>query len=359
MAVTRENVVQITSGTIVRVFLFAALAAVLWFLRDIVLVVLTAVVIASAMEPGVRFFTTRGLNRVLAVVLLYLGVAVFFFGILFFFIPPVLDDAASFLTRLPATLATLNISDLSGGLLPWGSVTDTISSAELLRSISQTLADSTGGVFTTLSAFFGGLTSFILIVVFSFYFSMQETGVDDFLRVITPTGKQAYVLNLWKRSQTKIGKWMQGQLVLAAIVGILLYLGLTVLGIPNALLLAVLAAMFELIPVFGQILAAIPALAVALVDGGATSALLVLGLYVVVQQFEAHLIYPVVVQKVVGIPPLLVILSLIVGYQLLGFLGVLLSVPIAGAIQEFVSDIDKEKKRALARQGLTEEGEEK
>src|SRR3989338_1738641 len=136
MAVTRENVVQITSGTIVRVFLFAALAAVLWFLRDIVLVVLTAVVIASAMEPGVRFFTTRGLNRVLAVVLLYLGVAVFFFGILFFFIPPVLDDAASFLTRLPATLATLNISDLSGGLLPWGSVTDTISSAELLRSIS-------------------------------------------------------------------------------------------------------------------------------------------------------------------------------------------------------------------------------
>lgn len=86
-------------------------------------------------------------------------------------------------------------------------------------------------------------------------------------------------------------------------------------------------------------------------------ALLVIGLYVVVQQFEANLIYPVVVKKVVGVPPLLVILALLVGYKLAGFLGVLLSVPIAGAIQEFVSDVDREKTRALARQGLTPEGE--
>jgi len=83
----------------------------------------------------------------------------------------------------------------------------------------------------------------------------------------------------------------------------------------------------------------------------------VLGLYVVVQQFEANLIYPVVVKKVVGVPPLLVILALLVGYKLAGFLGVLLSVPMAGAIQEFVGDIDREKTRALARAGLTPEGD--
>jgi len=188
----------------------------------------------------------------------------------------------------------------------------------------------------------------VLIIVFSFYFSVQETGVDDFLRVVTPSQRQAYVLNLWKRSQEKIGKWMQGQLVLGLIVGVLLYLGLTILGIPNALLLAVIAGLFELIPVFGQILAAIPALAIAFSDGGLTALLLVGGLYLVVQQFEAHLIYPVVVKKVVGVPPLLVILALIVGAKLAGFLGILLSVPIAAAIQEFVADVDKEKTKALA-----------
>src|SRR6185437_11991013 len=168
--------------------------------------------------------------------------------------------------------------------------------------------------------------------------------------------QQPYVLNLWKRSQFKIGRWMQGQLVLALIVGIMLFLGLTILGIPYALLLSVIAGVFELIPVFGQILAAIPAVAIAYVDVGPTAALLVVGLYLVVQQFEAHLIYPIVVKKVVGIPPLLVILSLLVGFRLVGFLGVLLSVPIAGAIQEFVSDIDRAKTRALAKQGLTEDG---
>ena len=178
--------VHISSGSIVTVFLFLILGALLWFLRDLVLIVLTAVVIASAMEPAIRGLTHSGLHRILAVILMYLLIAVVFFGVIFLFIPPVLNDAASFLTRLPATLSSLNISDATHGLLPWGSVSDTLSSADLLHNISTTLADSTGGVFTTLSAFFGGVTSFILIIVFSFYFSVQETGVADFLRIVSP-----------------------------------------------------------------------------------------------------------------------------------------------------------------------------
>ncbi len=342
-----DTTVHISLGSIVKVLLSLAVVALLWFLRDLVLIVLTAVVIASAIEPAVRFFMRQGIHRVFAVILMYLMMGSAFFSVVFFFIPPILTDAANFLQRLPETFANLNITDVTHGLLPWGPVSDTLSSADLLRNISQTLADTTGGVFTTLSAFFGGVTSFILIVVFSFYFSVQETGVDDFLRIVSPTKHQAYILGLWKRSQDKIGKWMQGQLVLAIIVGVLLYLGLLILGVPYALLLAVLAAMFELIPVFGQILAAIPAVAIAFTSGGPTAALLVLGLYLVVQQFEAHLIYPVVVKKVVGIPPLLVILALLVGYKLVGFLGVLLSVPIAGAIQELVADLEKSKAKSL------------
>jgi len=355
----RDINVHITSGSIVKTLLFLVLMAALWVLRDLVLIVLTAIVIASAMEPAVRVLMRRNFPRVFAVLLMYLSLAVAFFSIVFIFVPPVLQDAATFLTNLPATLASLNFSSVTNSLAPWGAVGDTFSSANVLQQLSNTLSGSTTGAFTTLSAIFGGITSFILIVVFSFYFSVQETGVDDFLRVVTPVKEQAYVLHLWKRSQDKIGKWMQGQLILAAIVGVLLYLGLLVLGVPYALLLAVLAALFELIPVFGQILAAIPAVAVAFVDMGVTGGLLVGGLYMVVQQFEAHLIYPVVVKKVVGIPPLLVILSLLVGYELAGFLGVLLSVPVAGAIQEYVGDIDREKTRALARQGLAPDGEEK
>ena len=132
---------------------------------------------------------------------------------------------------------------------------------------------------------------------------------------------------------------MQGQLLLAVIVGVLVFLGLTILGVKHALLLAVVAAMFEIIPVFGPILAAVPAVALSFLDGGLTLGLLVIALYVIVQQFESHLIHPLVVTRVVGVPPLLVILSIIVGAQLAGFLGILLSVPIAATIQELVKDV--------------------
>lgn len=333
------------------VLVIGVLAAILFYIRGLVLIVLTAIVIASAIEPAVHALMRRGIPRLFSVLLMYLIVAGSFFTLIFFFVPPILGDAIAFLSQLPATLTAIDIANVTHGLVPsWGNVTDNLSSIQFLQNISPTIKGSAGSAFSTFSAIFGGLTSFGLIVVFSFYFSVQETGVDDFLRVVTPVKEQAYVLHLWKRSQDKIGKWMQGQLILGVIVGVLLYLGLTILGVPYALLLAVLAGVFELIPVFGQILAAIPAVAVAFGAGGATEGFLVIGLYVLVQQFEAHLIYPVVVKKVVGIPPLMVILSLLIGYQLFGFLGVLLSVPIAAAIQEFVSDVDRQKTRAMAQQ---------
>jgi predicted PurR-regulated permease PerM len=194
--------------------------------------------------------------------------------------------------------------------------------------------------FAAAARIFGGVFSFVLIIVFSFYFAVIDTGVDDFLRIVTPKSHQAYVQGLWRRSQHKIGLWMQGQLLLGVIMGVLVFLGLTILGVPHALVLALIAGVFEIIPVFGPTLAAVPAVTIAFVSGGAFMGFVVVALYVIFQQFENHLIYPLVVTRVVGVPPLLVILALIVGGQLAGFLGIILSVPAAATLQEFVRDID-------------------
>ena len=83
----------------------------------------------------------------------------------------------------------------------------------------------------TISAVFGGVLSFVLIVVLSFYLAVQEDGVSNFLKVITPLKNEKYIISLWKRSQKKIGYWMQGQILLGVIVGVLIYLGLTILGV--------------------------------------------------------------------------------------------------------------------------------
>lgn len=194
---------------------------------------------------------------------------------------------------------------------------------------------------------FGGLFSFVLIIVFSFYFAVQERGIASFLRIITPPKHEKYAIDLWKRSQLKIGLWMQGQLLLALIIGVLVYLGMMILGVKYALLLALLAAVAELIPLFGPVLAAIPAVAIGFIDGGATLGFLVVGFYVIIQQFENHLIYPLVVKKVVGVPPLLVILALLVGGQLAGFLGIIIAVPLAATLMEFLNDLEKDKKKLL------------
>lgn len=334
--------ISITTGTIIAAVVVLAGAWFIWELRNLILVLTTAVVIASAIEPAVVRLRRWGLPRVLSVLLVYALIFIAFFGIFYFFIPQVLSELTAFVASLPIYLEALDrLSAFDEYAQILGTTPPDFSEIDLLSSLRGGLeaAGAFGNALTAIASIFGGVLSFILIVVFSFYFAVIETGVDDFLEVVSPRKYKAYMLDLWRRSRHKIGLWMQGQLLLGLIVGVLVYLILTILGIKHALLLAVIAAVFELIPVFGPTLAALPAVLIAFVDGGAIMGLVVIGVYVLLQQFENHLIYPLVVTRVVGVPPLLVILALIVGAQLAGFLGILLSVPIAATVQEFVNDI--------------------
>ncbi|NQV93187.1 AI-2E family transporter, partial [Candidatus Kaiserbacteria bacterium] len=346
---SKQLVVNITTGTMVRSILLVLLVVALFYLRNLVLVILTAIVIASAIEPATRWFVRYKFPRLVAVMIVYLLFLSFLLGFFYFFLPPVLSEVINFLAILPSYLDAFDSSSpfQESVFLGTQSVVDTLSITNVVTELRALFSNVSESFLATITVVFGGVLSFVLIIVFSFYFAVQETGIDDFIRIVSPVKYQKDLINLWRRSQVKIGLWMQGQLILAAIVGVLVYLGLTILGVKYALLLAVIAAIFELIPVFGPILSAIPAILISFVDGGATTGLLVIGLYIIIQQFENHLIYPLVVTKVVGVPPLLVILALLIGAQLAGFLGIILSVPIAAVIQEIVSDVQRKKEQEL------------
>ncbi len=343
--------ISITSGTIITILIISAGAYILWLLRDLALLVLASIVIASAIEPGVAFFIRYHLPRFAAALLVYILVFGSLFSLLYFFFPPIIADTADFLSAMPRYLDTLNAASSFPGI---AQATDFVAGPEGIQSFIQTLlslqsafATASGGVLQLLVTFFGSIFSFLLVVVLSFYFALQDTGVDDFLRMIMPVRYEDYSVDLWKRAQKKIGLWMQGQILLSVIVGILVYLGLLIIGVPYALLLAVLTAFGEIIPIFGSLIAGTVAVIVGYSDGGVSLGLIVAGLYVVVNQFESNLIYPLIVKKIVGIPPLLVIVALIAGYTLAGFLGVLLSVPVAAVALEFITDFDKRKRQAL------------
>lgn len=331
--------ISISSGSVVRVLLILAAAYALWQLSTLVLLLLSAIIIASAVEPGVEFFQKWKFPRALAVVSVYIVLLALFATLVWFFVPPMLAEAVALLAVLPQYVS--EVQNFSIPFLPSAQVGPSL--AETVIALQNTFTNTGAGVLQFLSSIFGGAFYFMLTVVVSIYFSLQETGVDDFLRIVTPEKHRDYALNLWRRSHKKIGLWMQGQLLLSLIITVLLYLGLSLLGVPYALILAIFAGLMELIPVFGSLIAAVPGVAIALITGGTTLALIVAGFFLVVNQFQANLIYPLVVQKIVGVAPILVIIALIAGGQLGGFLGVLLSVPIAAVVQEFVNDIQKRR----------------
>ncbi len=343
----REESISISLGTIVKFVLVVLFFALAFVLKDLILVLLMSIVIASAVEPGTQWFVRRKVPRLFAVIAIYIAVAICFAGVIFFLFLPLLSESSDFLRNFPTYFNAGTISDtLNSGFLGSGSLsnfTNTIDLDNVVSQINHVAGSVTSNAFGTVASFFGGLMSFFLIVVLSFYLAVEEDGVGKFLKAVTTLKHERYVISLWKRSQRKIGLWMQGQLVLAIIVGMLVYLGLLIINVPNALLLAFLAAAFEIIPLFGPILASIPAIAIAFVTGGIPLAGIVVGLYVIIQQFENQLIYPLVVKKVVGVSPIVSIVALAIGWQLAGLTGLILSVPIAAVVIELFDDFEKDK----------------
>ena len=345
----KEPTINISAGTIVKAVVIVLLFWLLFMLKNLVLVLLMSIVVASAVEPATQWFLKRGIPRLFSVILIYLSMAVCLVGIVFFLLLPLLSESSDFLRNFPLYFNadivsnTLANNQFLSSQPFFAGLTNSLNLEGVIAQINTIITTVSSNVFGTVATIFGGILSFLLMVVISFYLAVEEDGVGKFLKAITPIRHEKYIVALWKRSQRKIGLWMQGQLVLAIIIGMLVYLGLLIVNVPNALLLATLAAAFEIIPLFGPILASIPAIMIAFVTGGLPLALVVLGLYIIVHQFENQLIYPLVVKKVVGVSPVVSIVALVTGFQLAGFVGIILAVPIAAAIIEFISDFEKDK----------------
>ncbi len=324
----------------VAIFFFLA-----YVLRSVIFILLLAIIIASCVEMIVKWFHRRRVPRLLSVILIYLLLACLIASTVYFLVLPLLNQSSEVIRTLPTYLSTesLQTSNFLSNQPFVSNLANNFNLADMASQINTLIENLTNGAFNTVAGVFGGILSFLIMIVLSFYLSVHEEGMTAFLKAVTPLRHENYVLDLWRRSQRKIGLWMQGQLILAVIIGMLVFLGLTLMSIPNALLLACLAAAFEIIPLFGPILAAVPAMALSFVGGGLTSVLLVAGLYLIIHQFENHLIYPLVVKKVTGISPVVSIIALLAGFELAGFIGLLLSVPIAMVIIEIFDDMEKEK----------------
>jgi predicted PurR-regulated permease PerM len=252
---------SVSTGTIIRFFVVLIVIAALYYMSDILLVILAAVVIASSIEPVIRRLKRYHFHRIIAVICIYVIIAAVIAVVIIFFLPNVIRDTVGLLDTIPKTVS---LDAITGTAIS----SHTVSISDLIYGLQDFLVGSSDSIVQTVSSLFGGLLGLILILVLSFYLAAQEEGVDDFLRIVTPVRHYDYIIDLWKRSQRKIGLWLQGQVILGIIVGLLVYVALIIVGIPHPLLLAVFAGVLEIIPVFGPIVSSVPAILLAFADRG-------------------------------------------------------------------------------------------
>lgn len=334
----------VSTGTMIRFFGVLLGLALLYFIRDVIFSLIFAVIVASAVEPGIEWLKGRKIPRILSVVLMYCAIAVIFALVVYLFFPLLWDELNALSVAYPHIQKGVLFEIQRWGIFPSNALVDDLAPS-LFRAPTEYLGKLNSGFFDFASTAFGGIFSFILIIVFSFYLAAQEKGIDAFLKIITPLAYEPYVADLWERSQRKLGRWLRTQLLLGAIVGIFIFFGLTFLNVPHAFFFAIIAGMFEIIPIVGPILAAVPAVTTAFFMSPFLG-LAVTVFYLFVQQTESHVIVPVVMKKAVGLSPLVVLLALLVGGKIGGIFGILLAVPLTAVAAELLNDFDK-KKRAL------------
>lgn len=338
--------VTVSTGTIIKFFSLIALFFGLFYVNDLVVTLLVAVVLASAAEMPIVMMKKMGIPRSISVALIFLSFVIALAAILFVFIPPLADDIAQFIQTLPKILDSVRIFGKDMGFKDLS-----LSISELSRDISkgQILTVLKGaffgasGFFATTSVVIGSVVNLVLTFVLAFYLALEENGVHKFLQLVVPKKHEVYVEDIWKRAQRKIGLWMQGQLLLSLLVSLLVYIPMLILSIPYATLLAVLAFVGELIPMVGLTFATIPALFLAWTHGGTSLLIIVAVIYFIIAQLENHVLYPKVMNKMVGVPAIVVIISLIVGAKFAGLWGMILAVPLAAILMEFINDVEKRK----------------
>jgi len=337
MAGDSKTIIEISPKTIFWVLGIGVLAVLVYMVGDIIAVLIFAIIIASALEPILRYAQSKKIPRLLSLIVIYLLFFIFFAALIYIFLPLVLDQLRDFSQNYPTYFG--RIEEAAGVITFLPGLSGNIH--ELLSQLTEQIPSFTS-LISYASSIFGGVLSFVVVLVVSFYLSISRNALDNFLRAILPPQFEVYAHSLWVRAQYKMGRWLQAQILLSFIMALITGLGLWILGVKYAFLVAVIAGALEIVPYVGPIVAGGLATLLAL-SQSATLGLCTLVFFVAAQQLEGHILVPLLIKKLVGLNPVAVILAMLIGAKLGGILGILLAVPIAAVIDEFFDDLAKHK----------------
>lgn len=299
--------------------------------RDVVLLVFLAVLLGAALEPVIATIRARaGIGRGLSILLVY---AIFFglvVAVAVLIVPAAVVQLSAALAALPGFLDQIRTS--TDQLRPKALADGIGSLIQAVRAPFEPGPPPDPADVLDISLLVGQAAgALITLLVLVFFWLTERSRLQRYVLAFAPHHRRAGIREAWNEIEARLGLWVRGQLLLMATIGVGTGLAYSLIGLPAALLLALIAAVTEIIPIVGPILGAIPALLIASTISTETVAL-TLGVYLALQLIEGNVLVPIIMRNSVGLSRFLVLLSLLVGATVGGILGAIVAVPVVAGI---------------------------
>jgi len=327
---------EISWTTLWRIFLMLLFVLALFWARQALIILFLAIVISSSIDGLVSWLQRKKIPRIFGTLLIFLVALTILALLLYTLIPIAIFELQSLLGNLKKIeipiFGALDISQFVGIDKYLGN----------LGNLADVLFSGGASFLNIVAAVFGNLALIIVTLILSFYLTVNRAGVEKFLRIILPIIYEDYIVGIYLRARKKMGRWLQGQILLMLVVGAATTIGLWILGVKYSLILGILAGVLEIVPIVGPIFSGTIAFLVAISESWILG-LYVIILFLVIQQVESHLLIPLIMRKTVGISPVVVVIALLAGSQIAGLVGIILAVPTAVVLQEVIEDWERKK----------------
>ena len=332
-----EKLLDISWGTIFKIFVAVISFYLLYQIRDILVWFVFALIISVLFNPAVNFLRKLKIPRSLAVLFVYTA----FFGILtliiYFTVPLFVSEIKQFSQILPQYFERIS-PPLKGLKIEAFQDIETFVNAlgEILNKIITNIAN-------ILFVIFGGIFATIFILTLAIYISLNEKGIERSILIFFPKKYETNILSIWERCQKKVSGWFLTRILACLFVGVVSFVVFLVFNTPYPFSLGLLAGVLNFIPIVGPLITGIFIFVIISLES-ISKAIFVIIAFTLIQQVENNILTPLISKRFVGLPPILVLMSLAIGGILWGFLGAILAIPLAGILYEFLKEFLEKRK---------------
>ncbi len=319
--------IEISHRTIIFTVFFLLFLWLLYFLRGVLVILFFSVILMAAFNPLVDRLQRWKIPRSLSIIVIYLLIFCAFGFAVAGVVPPLVDQTQTLISRFPSYLQSLRWTGFDEKII-----------YNQLNQLTEKLGVISGGVIKVFVNIFQNLINVVVLIIISFYLLLQRKNLDQYLLKFLGENGQKIGTRIVDKIEKRLGGWVRAIVLLMIIVGLLDYIGLRLLGIEFALPLAIFAGMMEIVPTIGPFIATVLAIIAGLTVSPLT-ALAVGALFFLVQQLENSLIVPKLMEREIGLNPVITIVALIAGIKLGGVTGAVLAIPVVLLIEIIFTEV--------------------